>query len=258
MKNYFTITAGRTGSAWLTSFLSANLNIQAVHEPLDINDFGVIMPDIKIMRNFNNFGNNELVQSFWIKKFSHIKNDVYAETNHTLCKCGLVENVILNGLEDVTTLIVLKRNIIKQCVSYIVRNDFQNITLAWQWYLHPTYAKKIINPEPFIKLGVLGLPLWYCYEMSARQEYYSQKFSNKVEMHHVALEDVTKKSGAQDFLKALGLNGVCKLPSPKNENKLKPSDQLVDNVSKIVSRVNVDMPQIVEDIIKKGFNFSES
>ena len=55
MKNYFTITAGRTGSAWLTSFLSANLDIKAVHEPLEINDFGVIMPDIKIMRNFNNF-----------------------------------------------------------------------------------------------------------------------------------------------------------------------------------------------------------
>ena len=76
-------------------------------EPLEINDFGVIMPDIKIMRNFNNFGNNELVKSFWKKKFSYIKNDVYAETNHTLCKCGLVENVILNGLEDETTLIVL-------------------------------------------------------------------------------------------------------------------------------------------------------
>ena len=41
MRNYFTITAGRTGSAWLTSFLSANLNIKAVHEPLEINDFGV-------------------------------------------------------------------------------------------------------------------------------------------------------------------------------------------------------------------------
>ncbi len=94
--------------------------------------------------------------------------------------------------------------------------------------------------------------------MAARQEYYSQKFSKKIEMHYVALEDLTKKSGAQDFLKALGLNGVCKLPSPKNENKLKPSDQLVDNVSTIVSKVNVDMPQIVEDIIKKGFSFSET
>jgi len=38
--NYFTITAGRTGSAWLASFLSMNLQIEEVHEPLGINDFG--------------------------------------------------------------------------------------------------------------------------------------------------------------------------------------------------------------------------
>ena len=201
------------------------------------------------MSQLNHFGK---------KIFSYIQNDVYAETNHTLCKCGLVENVILNGLEDVTTLIVLRRNIIKQFVSYIVRNDFQNITLAWQWYLHPSYTKKIINPKQFIKLGELGVPLWYCYEMLARQEYYSQKFSKKIKMHHVTLEELTQKPGARDFHKALGLNGECKLPPPKNVNKVKPSDQLVDTVSKIVSKVNVDMPQIVEDIIKKGFNFSES
>ena len=258
MKNYFTLTAGRTGSAWLTSFLSTNLNIKAIHEPLAINDFGLRMPDIKIMRNFNNFGNNELVQTFWKKKFSYIQGDIYAETNHTLSKCGLVENLLLNGLEDVTTLIVLRRNIVKQCLSYIVRHDFDNITIAWQWYLHPTYEKKIINPEPFIRLGGVGVPLWYCYEMLARQEYYSQKFYERIKMHHVLLEELTTRSGAQEFHRALGLNGVCKLPSPKNENKLKPSDQLVENVSKIVNKVNADIPQIVEDSIKKGFSFSKS
>ena len=56
MKKYFTITAGRTGSAWLTSFLTANLGIDAVHEPLGIDDFGDQMPDIRTMRTFNNYG----------------------------------------------------------------------------------------------------------------------------------------------------------------------------------------------------------
>jgi hypothetical protein len=67
--NYFTITAGRTGSAWLASFLSLNLQIEEVHEPLGINDIGEKMPDIRTMRNFNNFGNNDFVQNFWNKKF---------------------------------------------------------------------------------------------------------------------------------------------------------------------------------------------
>ena len=77
--NYFSITAGRTGSAWLASFLSANLQIDEIHEPLGINDFGEKMPDIRTMRNFNNFGS----------------------------KCGLVENTILHDRAENTTLIVL-------------------------------------------------------------------------------------------------------------------------------------------------------
>jgi len=123
--NYFTITAGRTGSAWLTSFLSQNLAINAIHEPLGIDDFGTNMPDIRTMRSFNNYGNNDFVKAFWERKFASLPNTIYAETNHTLCKCGLVENIFLNQLEDKTTLIILKRDIVKQCLSYIVRNDFR-------------------------------------------------------------------------------------------------------------------------------------
>ena len=65
-QQYFTITAGRTGSAWLASFLSANLKAHAI-EPLEIDDFGVKMPDIRTMRSFNNFGNNDFVRQFWKK-----------------------------------------------------------------------------------------------------------------------------------------------------------------------------------------------
>jgi len=255
MSKYFTITAGRTGSAWLTSFLSSNLNINAVHEPLGIDDFGVNMPDIRTMRSFNNYGNNDFVKEFWKRKFSNLPNATYAETNHTLCKCGLVENLLLNKLEGETILIVLKRNIVKQCVSYIVRHDFGNITLAWQWYLHPAYRKKIVNPEPFMKLGGIGVSLWYCYEMLARQEYYVQKFSDKFSMHQVTLEELTSDSGAQDFHNLLGLHGKCIVPSPKNENKAKPSEQLVQQVSDIVDKINVDMSELVEDTIKRGFSF---
>ena len=57
-KVIFTLTAGRTGSAWLADFLAQNYQVTSIHEPLEIEDFGVRMPDIKVMRSFNNFGNN--------------------------------------------------------------------------------------------------------------------------------------------------------------------------------------------------------
>ena len=162
MHNYFTITAGRTGSAWLASFLSQNLNINEVHEFLGINDVGNKMPDIRTMRNFNNFGNNEFVQNFGRENLNIYPTNLFR--NQSYIKSGLVENIILNKREKYTTLIILKRDMTDQCVSYLERNDFGNITIAWQWYLHPSYLK-IINPKPFMQFGNLGQPLWYCYEM---------------------------------------------------------------------------------------------
>ncbi|NIY74670.1 hypothetical protein HED22_03355 [Thalassospira sp. HF15] len=255
MKNYFVITAGRTGSAWLADFLSENLKIDAIHEPLDIDDFGVRMPDIRTMRNFNNYGNNEFVKDFWARKFDSIPDSTYAETNHTLCKCGLVENLVDSDRVDFITLIILKRDIVKQCVSYLVRNDFGNITLAWQWYLHPSYQKKLINFQPFAQLGGLGMPLWYCYEMQARQEYYRQKYADKIEMIEVTLDDAVKDEGARAFLKDLGIEAECKMPPKKNANKAKPPQQLVDQVSDVISKISFDSSKIASDAIKAGFNF---
>ncbi len=254
--HYFTITAGRTGTAWLASFFSENLKIDAVHEHLGINDLGEKMPDIRTLRNFNNFGNNDYVQNFWNKKFEGIPEDIYVETNHTLSKCGLVENIILKKRAEKVTLIILKRDIVMQCNSYFMRNDFGNILSAWSWYLHPSYKKKIINPDPFMNFGNLSLPLWYCYEMSARQEYYFQKYSNKINMVEIKLEEVISESGARKFYSKLGLNDELIIPPPKNVNKSKPNNQVMDLIRDITQKINFDTKKIVKDAIEGGFNFN--
>ena len=255
MTNYFVITAGRTGSAWLADFLSANLKIEAIHEPLGIDDFGTRMPDIRTMRTYNNHGNTRFVQEFWERKFQTIPDGTYAETNHTLCKCGLVENVISNGRADFTTLIILKRNIVKQCVSYLVRNDFGNITLAWQWYLHPSYSRKIINADAFSQFGPLGMPLWYCYEMATRQEYYRQKYADQIRMVDVSLDEAVHEEGAKAFLTDLGIDGACVMPPKKNANKAQPSQELVQQVTTIVEKITFDPAKVAGDAIKAGFTF---
>jgi hypothetical protein len=255
MHNYFTITAGRTGSAWLASFLAANLGIEAIHEPMAIDDFGVRMPDIRTMRTFNTRGNNEFVREFWVRKFASIPSEGYAETNHTLCKCGLVENVILHGREDITRLVLLKRGIVKQCTSYIIRGDFNNITLMWQWYLDHSYPKKLVDPKSFAVLGGIGIPLWYCYEMAARQEYYRRKFSDRIRMVTVDLEEVTTEAGAQALLEALGHEGPCVLPAPRNEIRTAPPPALVASIEEAVARLRVDMDALVDQAIRRGFGF---
>ena len=255
MKTFFTITAGRTGTAWLRSFLSLNFGIEAIHEPLEIDDFGTQMPDIRTMRNFNNFGNNEVVRDFWKNKFNSLEGEIYAETNHTLAKCGLIENLINSDLADESTIILLKRNLVKQCLSFLVRQDFRNITMAWQWYLHPSYKKIIINPKPFMQMQDIGIALWYCYEMAARQEYYRQKYEDKLRFVDISLEEVTKLDGAQSFLSALHVSGECKMPLPENQNKANPSSELVDKVTQVIDSTNFDVEILVKDLISKGFSF---
>ena len=64
-KYFFTITADRTGLTWLASFLDENLKMNSIYTPLGIDEFGVRMPDIKLMRMFNMGGNTSAVQDFY-------------------------------------------------------------------------------------------------------------------------------------------------------------------------------------------------
>ena len=139
----FTLSAGRKGTAWVSEFLAVNLNCEALHEPLGVEDFGNRMPDIKIMRTFSENGNNAIVTDFWKRKFSMLTSNIHIETNHTLGKCGLIENISRSQLAEKSRIIILKRDIVRQCASYVVRHDFVHITTAWQWYLHPSYQKNL-------------------------------------------------------------------------------------------------------------------
>ena len=139
----FTLSAGRTGTAWLSKFLAVNLNCEALHKSIGVEDFGNRMPDIKIMRSFNENGNNAIVNDFWKRKFSMLTSNIHIETNHTLGKCELIENISRSQLAEKSRIIILKRDIVRQCASYVVRHDFVHITTAWQWYLHPSYQKNV-------------------------------------------------------------------------------------------------------------------
>ena len=256
-RTYFALTAGRTGTAWLAEFLSQNLGFDVVHEPMEIDDFGLNMPDIRTMRHFNTYGNDATVQDFWHRKFEQIRQrPVYGETNHTLAKCGLLENLVASPLAGNSTVILLRRNLVKQCVSHLVRHDFVNVTTAWQWYLHPHYVKRLVTPKPFLALGTLGMAVWYCYEMAARQSYYALIYSDHLTIIETDLEDLVTEPGAQTLLDAIGAATPCALPPPKNQNAAKPAPELVEKVTQIFQSVAFDAHDIAKQAIADGFSFA--
>jgi len=251
----FTITAGRTGTAWLASFIRENLKIPTIHEPLDIDDFGNQMPDIRVMRSFNNRGMDEVTRSFWARKFDKLKElDNYCETNHTLAKCGLVEALAEMELDRKISFICVRRNWIDQCASYLTRYDFDNITLIWQWYLSHDYPRKIVNPDILLKMAPFGGVLWYIAEIEARQSYYRQLFGDRFNFIDCDLETLTTEAGAAELLSRLGYPDSSPiLPQRKNANQpVGELDKIKQKLAKVINNINFDADAIADNFIRSG------
>jgi len=252
-KYIFTITAGRTGTAWLTDFLSGNLGIPAVHEPLAIEDEGVNMPSIKIMRTFNCRGNTDVIRGFWRGKLARVaREERYAETNHTLAKCGLIEHVSLSPIRDQTLFVALKRDRVDQCMSYVSRNDFSNTTLLWQWYLAPNYPTNIVPFQPFDEFTQLNAALWYTFEMEARQRYYIRQFGDRIRIMEVDLEKLVSPTGARKMLKSMGIHKKPYLPDRTNAYPGIADDELRHDIARQISRMGLDLDAMVDGYIRSG------
>ncbi|TCL08824.1 sulfotransferase family protein [Shimia isoporae] len=248
----FTLSAGRTGTAWLARLLDDNLDLKSIHEPLLPSDFGTEMPDIRTMREFNSYGITRNVRDFWSKKLGSISGG-YAESNHTLGKCGLIETLALHPLAERTKVVVLRRDIVDQCSSYIARGDFNNVTLEWQWYLSPQYRNVMVDPSAFLPRGAVGRALWYCFEMEARYAYYKQLFGTRIQFVETTLEEVSTLNGAQEFLSNFGHTGPVSLPERANATADQAGlENLKKEIRKIVETIQFDPAKIAESYIRNG------
>lgn len=249
----FTLSAGRTGTAWLAQLLGDNLNINSVHEPLAVEDFGSAMPEIGHMRTFNTHGMTTKMRDFWDKKLNSLEAP-YAESNHALGKCGLIEALADSNICDRTTVIILRRDLAKQCASYTGRGDFNNVTVIWQWYLDVSYGNVIVNPANFLQLGQIGWAIWYALEMEARYAYYLLKFGQKINFVTARLEEATTPDGAARLLADLGHSGPVVLPEKKNATS-NPGDaagELTAEIRTLLNRVNFDPVAAAAAYIKSG------
>lgn len=249
----FTITGGRTGTAWLTEFLGQNLKIPSVHEYLGYDDFGTRTPDIRVMRHFNELGLTPVVRRFWDGKLRQIlEHESYAESNHTLSKCGLIESLAERGLTDDTYIINLRRNWESQIVSYMRRSDFGNFTIIWQWYLDYRYKNIIVDPRPFLKLKGVGAMLWYAAEVETRQEYYKILYGDRFHFVDAELEQITSEDGARALLSSLGCHKAPIVPDKRNASSGGDASQLRRAVSQAVRGINFNPREIARGYVSAG------
>jgi len=259
-KYIFTITAGHTGTTWLSEFIKSNTNIYSIHELLDIDDFGNQMPDIRTMRTFNERGMTQFVEDFWHRKFSVITTySDYAESNHTLSRCGLLEYLASLKIEHDIYLICIRRNWAKQCMSFINRADFMNVTINWQWYLDYRYARRIVDPEPFVSAhGYVGQILWYMAEVEARQEYYKILYGDLFHFIDIMMEEMVTAEGSSRLMEQLGISADQVILPPKlNYNRAKENVGLLKQLLEIISTIQVAPTRQAEEYIAGGKSLSD-
>jgi len=249
----FTITAGRTGTAWLAQLFAANLDCVAHHEFLNFGEFGIRSQDVGLMGAFNHWGNGERVQQFWRRKFGMIPDcDIYVETNHALAKCGLIENLGMLPEGADISIITLQRDWLPQAMSYLRRYDFFNMSTVWLWYLDMRYQNRIVSPTPFTGKGVLGQIAWYMAEMEARQAYYRQLYGDRYRFIDAKMEEVTTEDGARALLELFGHKGAVELPEKANANPATPSPIDEAEVRAFINRLKFDPEDLARKYILSG------
>jgi len=209
MKLIYTLSAGRTGTAFLAELFARNFQDAEVHhERLNYDAFGVDIPDLSHLSLFNSRGNIQKVQHFWKKKLARILESnvhVYAETSHVLMKAGLVENAVRLCRGHELHFVRLRRAPVPTLLSYERRGDFLNKSSQWLWYLDDAYPRNFIKPEAFRRFGIHGLRLWYLVEIEFRAAYYRERYQDAegVFFHEADIDQLNDSNQAAAILSAL-------------------------------------------------------
>ena len=213
MNFIFTITTGRSGTAYLSELLKNIPNSQSHHERLGPSAWGIMTPDVSQFMAYNMLGNNEYVRDFWKRKAKLIKeictDNWYIETSHVLSKAGLIENI--DVFDGEVYIICLHRDPEKVIKSMISRNDYTSLGTMWLWLLDPNYEKNITRPAD---ASQETLCKWYVNEMKARETLL--KTENNANYIDADLETIATSRGAKELLNQFAKTDTFSLPCPQN------------------------------------------
>ncbi|WP_339136385.1 MAG: hypothetical protein WGN25_00660 [Candidatus Electrothrix sp. GW3-4] len=163
----FTVTTGRSGTAYLASIFGYARNVYSVHEPAP--EFVKILRDVQ--------GNPQLAKEFWLREkipaILQAPTDTYIETSHLACK-GFLEALL--ELKITPDLILHRRS-----ARDVARSMFTMGTIPGRsdkglaFYLSPDDSGVLFLPQ-WGKLHDYQLCYWYCLEIERRASVYGGLF----------------------------------------------------------------------------------
>lgn len=166
---YFTVTTGRSGTAFLTKYVENFKDIYSVHEAAP--------PFHPYMRKA--IYEKDVAEKFWEnEKIPTVVSSgakKYCETSHLICK-GFLETLFDNGIYP--NLILLKRNKREVAKSIFFLSTVPGRTAAGlEYYLKPDDPGVLVPVSDWQNLTDYQLCYWYTLEIEARQEHYGKLVS---------------------------------------------------------------------------------
>ncbi|WP_457570373.1 hypothetical protein [Desulfurobacterium sp.] len=248
----FTVTTGRSGTAYLSELLSVFASIAAFHEP---------EPNfVEVMRDVQSFP-EEAVRFLFAKKLPFIASvdePIYCETSHLFCKGFFYPLIELGVLPE---LIILRRDKRLVAKSLFELNTIPGRTIeGLKYYLKPD-DRVYLPISNWQKLHDYQLCYWYCLEIEKRMTIYSEEVRKRGgRVYDVKFNDLLELEKVLIFLKKLEvpvdkesiINLALKVGVPVNTKKSVKFRKLWKELSE--SDVE-SMEKEVEEIVKLEGNY---
>lgn len=188
----YTISTGRSGTSFLSKFLSANLpGAEVHHERTRWDQMGIVTPEASHFMTFNNVGNIPRIAAFWKNRLAMdaaSEAETFVETSHFGARAGLIENLAARPPGTRAVVIAQSRDPRPTLWSFHNRCDFRNSGFTWLFTLDSRYRNVIVTSKPLEAFAMMGKALWYVIEMQVRASYYRRLLSQMEGVEFVSLD----------------------------------------------------------------------
>jgi hypothetical protein len=164
----FTVTAGRTGTAYLQQLLGALPDTTSVHEPEPA--------FVAVMRTIQHAP--ERARSFLLEyklpAIAAVQTPHYIEVSHLFCK-GFLEPTLALGVTP--RLVVLRRQPRRIALSLLARQSVPGRTKNGLKYLLQPSDPGVLPLANWTRRSAYALCFWYALEIERRQQVYAERLA---------------------------------------------------------------------------------